>query len=161
MPKKKELVEVSIEVEEELYTAVKETLRALALSPEYAAGQFVRMVCRRKKVLIDRYNKGADAESLIGEMAEEAIKEMVRTTMQHRKILQEMSLARKEVSITDLRLHWGQYMKWIEEPGRECVITRKGKPEAVMVSARTWLAMTSYSTDDKIIRDRCEMLELM
>ena len=86
---------------------------------------------------------------------------MAGVTMKQRKMLEEMKVEKKEVAITDLRLHWGDYTRWIDTLGHMAVITRKGKPAAAMISVETDLVMTSVATDDKRIRNRCELMELM
>ena len=161
MAKKKEMVEMSFEVDAALYDEAKEVLRQISVTPEYAAQQFLKECVRRKKILISRFKEGENAEDLISETADAAISRMARQALDYRKMLAEMKIVEKEITITDLRLHWGKNLKWVDGPGHMLVVTRNGKREVAVISVETDLAVTSVATDDKTIQNRCALLELM
>ena len=161
MAKKKEKVEMAFEVDAALYDEAKEVLRQIAVTPEYAAQQFLKECVRRKKILISRFKEEESAEDLISETADAAISRMVQETLDYRKMLADMKIVQKEITITDLRLHWGKNLKWLDTPGNTLLITRNRKREVAMISVETDLAITSVATDDKMIQNRCALLEMM
>ena len=107
------------------------------------------------------FKEGESAEDLISETADAAISRMVQETIDYRKMLADMKIVQKEITITDLRLHWGKNLKWLDTPGNTLLITRNRKREVAMISVETDLAITSVATDDKMIQNRCALLEMM
>ena len=161
MKQKRQLETLSAEVDRDLYQAAKARLREIAVTPEYAVGQFLITCVNRKSDILRRFHQGEKAESVIEDIADETLLALAQTTARQRQMLQNMELEEREISITQLRRNWSRELSFLEEPGHVLIITRRGKRSAAMLSVETDLAMTSISGDDKTIRERCELMELL
>ena len=161
MKRKHSVESYTVEVDRDLYQAAKDRLREIAVTPEYAVAQFLITCVNKKSEMLHRFHNGEKAESVIEAVADETLFSLVRTTAKQRQMLQDMELEERELSITQLRRNWSRELSFLEKPGHVLIITRKGKRSAVMLSVETDLAMTSVSCDDKTIRERCELMELL
>lgn len=161
MRRKRELEDITIEVDREQYSAAKDRLREIAVTPEYAVAQFMTTCVKKKTEILRRFHNGEAVETVIAEVADETLLALAQATARQRQTLWNMELEKREVPITRLRRNWSKELSFLEAPGHVLIITRCGNQSAAMLSVETDLAMTSVSGDDKIIRDRCELMQLL
>ena len=161
MKRKRSVESFTVEVDRGLYQAAKERFREIAVTPEYAVAQFLITCVNKKSEMQHRFHNGEKAESVIETVADETLFAIAQATCKQRQMLQNMELEERELSITQLRRNWSRELSFLEAPGHVLIITRRGKRSAAMLSVETDLAMTSVSCDDKTIRERCELMELL
>ena len=148
---------VTFEIDQELYLALKEKLRPLAITQEYAFQNMIHDMLRSQPA--KRY--GENSSSLIEDMTEVSLQKMMEETDAYRQIRDNMKWTEKEVSLSQLREQWVDSFQYLEIPGQVIVLTQREKRRFLLLSLETELARTAYAVDDRMIEDRCALLEKM
>ncbi len=159
--RKRKMTTMTFEVDQDLYQAVKEKLRPLSVTPEYAFQQMIRDMLSSKTILMKRYDQGENATSLIEDVSESSLHGVAEQTQGFRQICDDMTWTEKEVSFSQLRKQWRDSFQYLETPGQVIVLTQREKRRFLLSSLETELARTAYAVDDQTIANRCSLLEKM
>lgn len=115
----------------------------------------------QKEEILQKYQDGASAESLIEVVAVKSLGTITEETLRYRQILRNLDLQKKVEPISKLRKSWGGALKWADDPGNLLMITKNDQRTAAMISVETALAMSSMAADDHTIEARCRLMEML
>ncbi len=67
----------------------------------------------------------------------------------------------KRFCVTMLRRKPGAIWDFVDGYGHVAIITKRGKDDCVILSLETYLFMTQFATDERTLRHRADVLELI